>query len=119
VNSSWSVYWLPYWVVLLWIGSCALFLGFYLKLLQIIKRPYKQLNLLVCMGLVFTFILMGLQLNEAYSILSGGYPYNNYLVVYLFGPTLLFHAMFTSFLYLVMPRPFSGVAIRNHQRAYP
>ena len=115
--SSWSTsYWVPFWIFLLWIGSCALFLGFLLKLFRIIRKYYEQLNLLICLGLIFTFIFMSLQLNEVYAVIFGGNGFNNNFLIYFLGPSLLFWVMFTSFLALVLPKPFNGFTSRNHKR---
>jgi hypothetical protein len=110
----------PIWIVLLWIGGGALFLGICIKLFRTIKRRYEPMNFLIYLGLIITLMFLCIQLFEIYNIFTGGFlGNNNHIIVADIGLIVLILAVVSSILILILERPFHDIPMPKNTQFYP
>ena len=95
-----SSFWIPIWVIFLYMGSGALFVGFMLKIPSVIKNPIQQLNILICAGLFFVSINMYFQYLSACSLFISNFNNGLSMVPSIFGPIVFGYAMVVSIAYI-------------------
>ncbi|MEE9150976.1 MAG: hypothetical protein V3U20_03985, partial [Thermoplasmata archaeon] len=97
-SGSSTMFMLPIWIFLMYLGSGALFIGFLLKFLSIVKNPYQQLDVLVYVGCSLSAFNMFLMI---YHIIESSTAI--YIVLFhLLGPFVLLLTVPVSIAYLVV-----------------
>jgi hypothetical protein len=109
-NSSGSstMFMLPIWIFLMYLGSGALFIGFLLKFLSIIWFPNQRIDVLVHAGITLTTANMFLQVYHAIHSFTAIYIE----ILYILGPIILFLALLTSIAYLL------SLWLKNYNRPH-
>ena len=99
-SSSSMTIMLPIWIIYIYIGCAALFVGFLIKFLNEVRDPYQQPRFMVYLGVIMTSanILLFYIYNTLESLKGIYIP-----ILHLLGPIFFILAVAVSIIYLVLP----------------